>query len=107
MRFPLAALLLLCACSTKTARPDGQAQPDAVSDVAIESASDHPSQCPAANASGFPCCYFSNTAENQHAACDPAGCMILVGAGPPLADGGDPSCRPCPNGYACAIVCPS
>ena len=41
-------------------------------------------------ASGFPCCYFANGAENHQAGCDPAQCMILVDAGPPLADSGDP-----------------
>ena len=107
MRVTIAAFLLFCACSTKTARPDAQAPTDAASDVATEVASDHPVQCPGAGASGFPCCYFASSAGIQQAACDPAECMILLDAGAPPIDSGDPSCRPCPSGYACAIVCPS
>lgn len=106
MRFILAAVLLLYACSTKTPRSDAQAQADATLDVPGDMASDHPVQCPGASASGFPCCYFSNSAATPQAGCDPAECMILLDAGAPP-DAGDPSCRPCPNGYACAIGCPS
>jgi hypothetical protein len=106
MRLALGALLLVCACSTKTPRPDAQGLADANSD-ASDVAAEHPIQCPAATASGFPCCYFANSAEAQQTSCDPAECMILLDAGAPTPDAGDPSCRPCPSGYACAIVCPS
>jgi hypothetical protein len=97
MRFLLALSLLALACSTKTSTPDAQGQ-DTGADTSQDLAADE------TGFGGFPKCTF--TATTSSTACNLAACMYRD-AGSEPSDADSFGCWPCPDGYACAVVCPS
>jgi hypothetical protein len=98
VRFLLAVSLLALACSTKTSTPDAQGQ-DTGADTSQDTAADD-----ANGFGGFPKCTF--TATTSSTACNLSAC-IYRDAGSEPADADSFGCWPCPDGYACAILCPS
>lgn len=84
--------------------PDAQgqdaqdAQPDTGGDTSMDMPADE------TGFGGFPKCTF--TATTSSTACNLAACIYRdAGTEPPDADA--VGCWPCPDGYACAILCPS
>jgi hypothetical protein len=103
MRFVLAAVLAL-ACSSKASLPDAQMQDGMGDDEPgrMDTGGDTPSDaCPAdpsgTSFCGFPRCAFVTIPDGGSAACNVAE-RTPVDAG---------VCGGCPDGYRCAIYCPS
>jgi hypothetical protein len=101
VRSLLIILLLAVACSTKTSTSDAQGQ-DAGADTTADTTADTASEEPGFG--GFPKCTF--TATTSSTACNLAACMYRD-AGSEPADADSFGCWPCPDDYACAILCPS
>jgi hypothetical protein len=101
MRFLLAVSLLTLACSTKTATPDAQGQ-DADADTSQDTSQDMATED--TGFGGYPKCTFTATAGSTQ--CNLAACLYRD-AGTDPADADSFGCWPCPDGYACAVVCPS
>ena len=95
MRLLLIASLLVLACSSKASQPDGP------TDTIVNA--DHGGLCP----SGYPCCIFADNAAAGSAQCNALECVLVDAGGDPPPDAGPFGCRACPDGYACAAVCPS
>src|SRR5205823_3032720 len=96
----LAVSLLALACSSsKASAPDANNSYDSItsSDTSADISVDYFVGCPG----GYPCCSFVDGAGAAAGVCNPQQCIVVV-------DGGFTNgCVTCPDGYFCAIFCPS
>jgi hypothetical protein len=114
MRFLFAASLLVLACSSKPSRPDGQAQDAEGQDTQRDTSVDLPTDAsdaatdacanPGTGFCGFPRCTFVDPPATGSAQCNLTDCTNGVDAG---ADANSFGCATCPDGYSCAVYCPS
>jgi hypothetical protein len=100
VRLLLAVSLLALACSSsKQSVPDANVANDANDNTADVSVDHFAGLCPG----GFPCCDFASPAGAAAGLCNPDQCIVIADAGTPAAS----ACVACPDGYFCAVLCPS